>query len=70
MKGEVGIRARAGRKDFSRISASSMTLFQLKTKHVPCLNKLESTPFVSGVKGFHVVLILVLVFPFTHYVTN
>lgn len=48
---------------FSGISASSMSLFQLKTKYVPCLNKLEYITFVSGVKGFLVVLILVLIFP-------
>lgn len=44
---------------FPGIMASSMPLFQLKTKHLPCPNKLESIQFVSGVRGFFVILILV-----------
>lgn len=54
--GDLG---QAWEERFSGIIASSMSLFQLKTKHMPGLKKLESIQFVSGVRGFFLVVILV-----------
>lgn len=52
MQGEDGDWGQAWKERFSGITASSMSLFQLKTKHLPCLDKLESIQFVSGVREF------------------
>lgn len=59
MQGEAGDLGQAWKERFPGIMASSMPLFQVKTKHLPCPNKLESIQFVSGVRGFFVILILV-----------
>lgn len=42
VQGEAGDSGQGWEERFSGIITSSMSLFQLKTKHVPYLNKLES----------------------------
>lgn len=67
MQGEDRDLGQAWKERFSGITASSISLFQLKTKHLPCLDKLESIRFVSGVRGF-CGFDFGLVFPFRYLV--